>query len=107
MGINSYEVIVTDIAREELEEIYDYIFNNLCNRIAANNLMNKIEQEIFSLEKNPYKCVEVHIKHNNEVYRKLPVDNYVVLYDIDEEYKKTIIYRVIHEKTDYLKLLEN
>ena len=49
MGINSYEVIVTDIAREELEEIYDYIFNNLCNRIAAINLMNKIEQKIFSL----------------------------------------------------------
>ena len=25
----------------------------------------------------------------------------------DEEYKKTVIYRVIHEKTDYLKLLED
>ena len=73
MGTNSYEVIVTDIAKEELEEIYDYIFNNSCNRIAANNLMNKIEQKIFSLEENPYKCVEVHIKQNNEVYRKLMI----------------------------------
>lgn len=106
MGINSYEVIVTDIAREELEEIYDYIFNNLCNRIAANNLMNKIEQEIFSLEKNPYKYVEVHIKHNNEVYRELPVDNYVVLYDIDEEYKQVIVYRAIYGKRNYLKIIE-
>jgi len=42
MGINSYEVIVTDIAREELEEIYDYILNNLCNRIAASNLMGHL-----------------------------------------------------------------
>lgn len=106
MATNSYEVIVTDIAREELEEIYDYIFNNLCNRIAAINLMNKIEQKIFSLEKNPYKCVEVHIKQNNEFYRKMIVDNYVVLYDIDEEYKQVIVYRTIYGKKNYLKIIE-
>ena len=42
MGTNSYEVVVTDIAREELEEIYDYIFKNLCKRIAASNRMGQL-----------------------------------------------------------------
>lgn len=42
MGTDSYEVVVTDIARQELEEIYDYIFNNLCNRMAASNLIGHL-----------------------------------------------------------------
>ena len=106
MDTDNYEVVVTDMAREELEEIYDYIFNNLYNKTAADNLMNKIEHAIFSLEENPYKCVEVHIKQNDDIYRKLVVGNYIVLYNIDNEYKQIIIYRVIYGRRNYLKIIE-
>lgn len=106
MDTNNYEIVLTDIAKEELEEIYDYIFNNLYNELAANNLMNKMEQAIFSLEQNPYKCVEVHIRQSNEVYRKLVVDNYIVLYDVDEEDKQVVVYRAIYGKRNYLKIIE-
>ena len=106
MDTNNYEIVVTDIAREELEEIYDYIYNNLSNENAANKLMDKIEQAIFTLEENPYKCVEIHIRQSNDVYRKLIVDNYIVLYDVDEEYKQVVIYRAIYGKRNYLKIIE-
>ena len=92
MDISNYEVTLTDVAKEE---------------IAANKLMDKIEDGVLRLAQNPYFCPKVKVKPHNEIYRKLIINNYIVLYDIDEEYKKTVIYRVIHEKTDYLKLLEN
>lgn len=106
MDINNYEIVLTDTAKEELEEIYDYISKNLHEIAAANRLMEKIEQSIFRLEQNPYSCVEVHIKPHNEVYRKLVIDNYIALYDVDEKYKQVVVYRVLYGKMDYLKIME-
>ena len=54
------------------------------------------------LEENPYSCSEVHIKPHNNIYRKLVVANYVVLYEIEEKHKQVIIYRVVYGKRDYL-----
>lgn len=42
MDTNSYEIILTDTAKEELEEIYEYISENLSETSAANRLMDKI-----------------------------------------------------------------
>lgn len=104
MDTNTYEIVFTDIAKEELEDIYEYISEHLLELGVANRLMNKIEQSILKLEQNPYSCIEVHIKPHNNVYRKLVIDNYVVLYEVDEKYKQVVIYRVLYGKRDYLKM---
>ena len=46
MDINTYEIIFTDTAREELEGIYEYISEDLSEIKAANRLINKIEQSV-------------------------------------------------------------
>ena len=102
MDINNYEIILTDIAKEELEDIYDYIYNHLVAEKAANDLMEKIEKQILLLENNPYAYVEVSIKPKNELYRRLIIDNYVVLYQIEEEHKQVVIYRVLYGKRNYI-----
>lgn len=104
MDTNTYEIVFTDTAKEELEEIYEYISEHLLEVGAANRLMDKIEQSILRLEQNPYSCVEVHIKPHNNVYRKLVIDNYIALYEVEETYKQVIIYRVVYGKRDYLKM---
>lgn len=104
MDTNTYEIIFTDTAKEELEEIYEYISEHLLEVGAANKLMDEIEQSILRLEQNPYSCVEVHIKPHNNVYRKLVIDNYIALYEIEETYKQVVIYRVVYGKRDYLKM---
>ena len=43
MDTNIYEVVLTDTAKEELEEIYKYISENLLEKVAADRLMEKIE----------------------------------------------------------------
>jgi len=64
MDTNTYEIVFTDTAKEELEEI----------------------------------------KPHNDVYRKLVIDNYVALYEVEETYKQVVIYRVLYGKRDYLKM---
>lgn len=105
MDTNNYEIILTDTAKEELEGIYDYISKNLFEVSAANRLMEKIEQSFLMLEQNPYSCAEIHVKPHNEVYRKLVVDNYIALYEVEEEYKQVVVYRVLYSKMDYLKII--
>lgn len=107
MDTNSYEIILTDTAKEELEEIYEYISENLLEISVANRLMDKIEQSLFLLEQNPYACVEVHIKPHKDKYRKLVIDNYIVLYEVDEKYKQVVVYRIVSEKMDYLTIIES
>ena len=104
MDTNTYEIVFTDTAKEELEEIYEYISEHLLEVGVANRLMDKIEQSILRLEQNPYSCVEVHIKPHNNVYRKLVIDNYIALYEVEETYKQVVIYRVVYGKRDYLKM---
>ncbi len=104
MDTNTYEIVFTDTAKEELEEIYEYISEHLLEVETANRLMDKIEQSIFRLEQNPYSCVEVHIKPHNNIYRKLVIDNYIALYEVEETYKQVVIYRVLYGKRDYLKM---
>lgn len=107
MDTNSYEIVLTDIAKEEIEEIYKYISEELVEINAANRLMDKIEKNILRLEQNPYSCPEVHIKPHNEIYRKLVIENYIALYEVDEKYKQVVIYRVVYGRTDYLKIMED
>ena len=106
MDINNYEIILTDTAKEELEEIYDYISNNLNEKLASNRLMEKIEQNFLRLENNPYSCMKVCVKPHNEIYRRLIVNNYIALYDVEEKSKQVIIYRVLNGRMDYLNIIE-
>lgn len=84
MDTNTYEIVLTDIAKEELEYVYEYISENLYANQAANNLMDKIEQSVLILEKNPFACTEVCIKPHNEIY--------------------LVIYRVIYGRRDYINI---
>ena len=47
MDINNYEIILTDSAKIDLEEIYEYISENLLETNSANKLMEKIENDIL------------------------------------------------------------
>lgn len=102
MDINNYEIILTDSAKIDLEEIYEYISESLSETNSANKLMEKIENDILRLEQHPYSCIEVQVKPHNKIYRKLVTGKYIVLYRVDEKYKQVVIFNVIYGKRDYL-----
>lgn len=53
MDTSSYKVVITEQAENDLEEIYNYINNELKANKAARNLKNKIKKQILNLVDNP------------------------------------------------------
>lgn len=98
MDINStYEVIFSDSAMVDLEDIYSNVSTK-----AANKIMKEVEDNILRLEKYPYSCNEIEVKPHKEKYRKLVIENYIALYLIDEACKQVVIYSIVYGSSDYL-----
>ena len=102
MNINKYKVVFEDGAIEELEEIYNYIFEKFKSDVVAKMCMEKIENCIMQLEKFPYSHAEVHIIPRKNIYRKLVIENYVILYKIEENCKTVFIYHIFYYRKHYL-----
>ena len=93
--LSSYGVKISPQAYEELDGIYKYIATNLSNPAAAINLVNEIETAILSLDEMPYRGATRKIgRYANAGYRQLFVENYTIVYRIDEGKKLVIIVTV-------------
>ncbi len=99
-----YEVILTTQAKMELNNIYKYISNFLFAPKAAQKFIDKFKTSILRLEHLPKSCSIISEDINSKYeYRKLIINNYIVIYSIDEENRKVYIHRIIYQKVDYLK----
>ena len=88
-------------------EIVRYISRELQNPVAADCLAEELVNAAESVLTFPYASPAYHplrpLKHE---YRKLLVQNYLMLYWIDEEKKLVTIARVVYAKRDYGRLLD-
>lgn len=74
-----------------MDGIYDYIARTLLEPGTALNLAGRIEDAILSLETMPYRCPErKRGAYANRGYRQLFVENYTVVFRINEA-KKTVV----------------
>lgn len=88
MDINSnYEVVISDSAKAELDEIY----SNLSEK-AEKKLMEQIEENVLRLEQFPYSCSEVRVKPHKEV------NEYLADYSVEE---MADVMEVIYAMLDY------
>ena len=93
--MSSYRVKISPQAYEELDGIYKYIATNLSNPTAAINLVNEMEIAILSLDELPYRgATRQRGRYANAGYRQLFVENYTIVYRIDEDKKLVIIVTV-------------
>ena len=98
-----YRVKLTDQFLDEFEEICDYISNKLKNIDASNRLREKVIYNILLLENSPRMCTEIEKADRTELqYRRLVVNNYVILYTIDEEEKIVYIAHIYYGGRNYL-----
>ena len=102
MSKNNYSLKFTPKAGEDLEQIYNYISEKLFNVIAANNLLEKIENSIMNLKDFPYSCSLVSDELlKSKGYRKLIVENYIVFHLINESEKQVVIMRILYGAQNY------
>lgn len=101
MQANNFSYFLTPIAKIDIEQTLDYIFNNLNNAKAANDLLNKILDAIDQICKFPYaqsSCINYLI--DNENFRRIFIDNYVLIYEIKADTNSIIILRFKYAKMD-------
>ena len=104
---NNYKVIFTETAEIELDGIYDYISRTLLSEDSANRLMEKIEESTLRLEVFPESCsIAEGYVINNIQYRKLIVDNYILLYNVDKDIRQVNIIHAFYGRRNYLKDIE-
>ena len=82
----------------DLESITFYISHELKNIIAAENLLNKIEDAIMDRLNNPLGYEQYKTKAGN-VYYRLYINNYVVFYTVTENVME--VRRIIYGRKNF------
>ena len=100
--MDKYSVKLLSAAYRNLDNIYAYIATELQAEQSAMNLINKLEEAIFSLEVMPYRGAERRVgAYANKGYRQLFIKNFTVVYRIDEAKKQVIIVTVRYSRSEF------
>lgn len=100
--MDNYSVKLMSRALQDLDKIYDYIAHTLVEPGTALKLVERIENAIFSLETMPYRCPERRRgAYAYRGYRQLLVENYTVIYRIQESEKQVIVVTVRYSSSEF------
>lgn len=98
-----YKVKFTEKCLEDIEEMCQYIAEKLKEEDVANEFRRKIKDSVKNLSTFPQMYAKTEkfdrVKRN---YRKISIDNYVLLYTIDEENKVVYLSHMYYEGRNYL-----
>jgi plasmid stabilization system protein ParE len=89
-------------AYRDLEDIYEYIATRLQEPGIAQKLADKLEEGIFSLETFPHRCtMRKNGAYADKGYRQLFVNNFTVIFRVDEAKKQVIVVTVRYSKSQF------
>lgn len=102
-----YKVMYSSQALLDIKSIYDYISKKLYAPQSAKNQVNRIRKEIRALDILPtrYSLVEWEPWASMQMH-KLPVNNYIVFYIVDEQKQNVNIIRIVYGGRNLEKLAE-
>ncbi|CUP33930.1 Plasmid stabilisation system protein [[Eubacterium] contortum] len=98
----AYKLKISEEARLQLKEIIEYMTLKLRNSKAATDFLNTLEKKYDQLCLNP----EMY-EYTNDMrlrslgYRRMPVDNYIVLYLVDKDKTEIQIDGIFYSKYNY------
>lgn len=101
-----YTITISKEANNDLEDIILYFKNNLKNIPAALNFLEKYNLELSRILEFPYANPEYRAKEIINNYRYAKVNNYYLIYKIDEEKKAILISRVFYHKRNMSRILK-
>lgn len=97
----------SDTAREDMDDIYDYISFELRNPDAAGAFFDEFERKVEDICKSPKSGHPVSNEYVlRDDVRKLFVKNYIVYYIPDFDNEEILIARVIYGGRDQKELLK-
>lgn len=104
--MKNYKVIITAPAESDLRGIAEYIAFELKEPLTAQNLISKIGEAVFELEKIPYRYALVNDERlASQGIRMLLVDSYIVFYVVSETHDSVTVIRILYGKREWNRLL--
>lgn len=104
-----YKIEMSDKADKDLEDIFDYISDELFNPLAAIDLMDTLEETIQRrLEQFPYAYpVHTFLESLGIEYRRTIIENFTVFYRIveTEKEKMVIVNHIVYSARDVEKIV--
>lgn len=98
-----YNIKLTEEFLKEFKKICYYISTNLNATKAANRLREKVIYNILLLEETPRMFEEIgKMYKTHKQYRKITINNYVILYTIDDENKIIYIAHIYYGGRNYI-----
>ena len=91
-----YNIVYTACAERDIWQIADYLSDYSVE--AAENFLHTVKDRIERLAKMPLMYPKINF---HQVYRKMPVGDYVVVYQINEHARQVVILRVVHGRRNY------
>ncbi len=93
--LEKYRIKLYTRAFRDLDEIYSYIANDLLEPSIATNMIEALENAIFSLEELPERgAIRKTGTYANKDYRQIFVKQYVIIYKVYNEKKEVHIITV-------------
>ena len=106
IGNDKYIIEITQIAENDLAEIGRYISKELLEPMIAKKLIDRICDEICTLEKMPFRNALVLDRRLSEQgIRKMIIENYTVFYIGDDEKKVVTVVRILYSRREWEPLL--
>ena len=106
-GSRVYKLEYLPVAQRDMVEIVRYISGELQNPAAADRLAMELVNAAESILTFPYALPAYQpIRPLKREYRKILVQNFLMLYWVDEEKKLVTVARVVYAKRDVARLLE-
>ena len=100
--MDNYSVKLYARAIRDLEEIFKYIANNISEPLAAEKMIDALENAIVSLECFPERgAIRQNGIYANKNYRQLFVKNYVIIYKVLKEQKEVHIVTVRYAPSNF------
>ena len=97
--LSEYKVLLHPKAYRDLDDIYAYISNDILEPAIAKRQVHRIWDALDSLSTFPYSHQDRLVgRYANKGYRQFIVDNYLVIYRIDEEKKEVRIMTIQYVK---------
>lgn len=96
---NKYSLRITERAEKDIDDVFDYIVNELKNPTAFNSLYKKFLSSCENVCLFPHSCPISNLPAPFKV-RKIILDNYIAFYEVDSEKEEIIISRFCYARQD-------
>jgi plasmid stabilization system protein ParE len=100
--LDKYSVKLMSRALRDLDGIYGYIAKTLLEPQTALKLVERIEEAVYSLESMPKRCpVRKAGVYANRGYRQLFVENYTIVFQVDEVKRVVIVVTIRYSPSQF------